>query len=114
MNGDGDVIVDALRELADAEYQERVWAGHSLTEMSSFDECVERLFEDSGLAIGMAKGPVYGGGPDGLLRELDTLVGSVRADGRVEELLRDPVLVRCRSLAARILDMLTDPGTADR
>lgn len=104
------VIVDALSELADTSYQERVWAGHSPTEMSSFDECVERLFGDSGLATAMDQGPVYGDETDGLLRELGTLVDSVRADGQVDHLLRDPALVDCRSLAARILEALTDPA----
>lgn len=104
------LIRDALSELADTAYQERVWAGHSPTEMSSFDECVERLFDDSGLAIALDQGTVYAVEVDDLLRELGTVVGSVRADGDVEDLLRDPALVQCRSLAARILDALTDPA----
>jgi hypothetical protein len=103
------VVLDALSELADTSYQERVWSGHSHTEMSSFDECVERLFDDSGLAIALDQGTVYGVETDDLLRELGTLVGSVHADVQVDDLLRDPVLAQCRSLAARILEALTDP-----
>jgi hypothetical protein len=104
------VVLDALSELADAAYQERVWAGHSPTEMSSFDECVERLFDDSGLATAMDQGTVYGDETDGLLRELSTLVGSVPADGEVDHLLRDPAMIECRSLAERIREALTDPA----
>jgi hypothetical protein len=48
------VLLDHVRavldELADDQYQSRVWTGKDPAgEMSSFVECVERLFDDSGL-----------------------------------------------------------------
>lgn len=42
------MIRSALEELADSEYQGRVWTGHeSGGEMSFFVESVSRLFDDS-------------------------------------------------------------------
>lgn len=63
-------ILDALTELADRSYQERVWAGLAAAEMSSFEECAERLFDDSGLSIALEQGTVFGVEVDGLLRDL--------------------------------------------
>lgn len=44
-----EIIESALRELADAEYQQRVWVAGSLTEVSSMNEATAALFNDSGL-----------------------------------------------------------------
>jgi hypothetical protein len=45
-----DKIVDRLRELSDLDYQRRVWAHGSTDEMSSYDEAICGLFDDTGLA----------------------------------------------------------------
>lgn len=44
-----DRVIDALNELADRDYQERVWSGLDPRLMSSLTECIEELFDDSGL-----------------------------------------------------------------
>lgn len=60
MTAHRDVIVEALIELADASYQQRVWAADDPNEMLSFVECIERLFDDSGLAIALSHGSAFG------------------------------------------------------
>lgn len=104
------VILDALSELADTAYQERVWAGHSVAEMSSFDECVERLFDDSGLATALGRSTVFGGEADALLRDLSRRVDSIESARPIDCLLTDSALVECRLLAARILQVLQHPA----
>jgi hypothetical protein len=103
-----EAVRDALAELADAEYQQRVWTGESAkNEMSSFDEAVERLFGDSGLGLALERtDPVYGAQIDEELRRLDHLV--VRMDGArtPSEILRDPLLSEVRTLASEILRAL--------
>ena len=71
-----ETVRDALLELSDAEYQRRVWTGQgTATEMSSFDETIERLFDDSGLAGALERGDdVYGSKTDSDLRKLEGLV----------------------------------------
>lgn len=44
-----DLVISALRELGDGDYQRRVWVEGSPDEMSSMDEAVAALFSDSGL-----------------------------------------------------------------
>lgn len=107
------VIIDALSELADTSYQERVWAGQSASEMSSFDECVERLFDDSGLVVALDQGMVFGDEADALFRQLGRLIESVEVARPVGQLLRDPALDECRQLAGRILRELSTDGPGD-
>lgn len=101
-----DTLIDGLDELSDADFQERVWTGRSETQTSSFDECVERIFGDSGLDLALARGTVVDPSTDERLREVDE-------HQPVERLLRTPELLRCRSLAASILCALRrDPRTS--
>ena len=53
-----ELIERALRELADAEFQRRVWLGGGASEMSSMSEATEALFSDSGLGQALEKNPV--------------------------------------------------------
>ena len=57
-----DAVRSALRELSDVEYQRRVWTGRDGdNEMSSFLECVSRLFDDSGLDLALERDQtIYG------------------------------------------------------
>jgi hypothetical protein len=53
-----DIALSGLRELADAAYQERVWVKGSATEVSSLNEAVATLFDDSGLDVALEKNVV--------------------------------------------------------
>jgi hypothetical protein len=70
-----DLIIDALRELSDADYQERVWLGGSTTEMSSLTEAASSLFDDSGLDAVLQNGQrAFSPVMDAQLRELQSLL----------------------------------------
>ena len=47
-------IIWGLEELADRDFQERVWLGNSENEMSSFTEAVCTTFDDTGLSVALA------------------------------------------------------------
>jgi hypothetical protein len=105
-----EVVRSALEELADADYQRRVWTGRGgADEMSSFEECFERLFGDSGLGLALEHNqPVFGSGVDGNLQRLSDLLA--RIDGRRSpaKIVQDPAMERVRELASEVLLALDD------
>ncbi|MGL4745927.1 MAG: hypothetical protein ACRCXL_16275 [Dermatophilaceae bacterium] len=102
------LVMDALNELADRAYQERVWSGLDPHLMSSLTECTEELFDDSGLAQALDRGSVFGQSIDEKLLRLGDWLSAVDATQPILELLRDESLVRSRALATEILDDLEE------
>lgn len=100
------IVIGGLRDLADTDFQHRVWPGHSPSEMSSFVECVEQIFDDSGLDAAMRRMTVFDQEIDALLVDLGDLTDSVDDSQPTNVLLEDPNLRRCRELAAKILTMI--------
>lgn len=107
-----EMVNEALVELSDANYQRRVWTGGgAANEMSSFDECVDRLFGDSGLDFALERGePVYGSRLDDELRRLGDLVRRIDGSRSPDDVLRDPLLEPVRQLASEILLALDQRG----
>lgn len=105
-----DQVVSGLRELADIDYQRRVWLGlDPRGEMSSFVEAVETIFDDSGLGPELdAMRPAFGTSIDAQLAALDRVLHLVDARRSVEELIEDPMMGRVREQAAAILRHLDD------
>jgi hypothetical protein len=58
------------------DYQSRIWTGRGgASEMSSFVECVERLYDDSGLELALdAHEPVFGAAIDDEWRKFGNAV----------------------------------------
>lgn len=111
MRIDRSLIVQALTELADAAYQERIWAGRDPRVMSSLTECVEQLFDDSGLEHALERGTVFGPSVDEKLRVLGTRLSMVDATQPVTQLLHDKGLIQSQGLAADILHDLALDGS---
>ena len=109
-----DQVRASLEELSDAEYQSRVWTGRGGgNEMSSFVECVERLFSDSGLGDALEAGDT-GLGP-AANEQLVTLRRCVaRIDGGQEPdaLIAHSRMRLVRERAAAILRAIDD-GAVD-
>jgi hypothetical protein len=110
-----DVLVghvrSALRELSDARYQSRVWTGKDPGgAMSSLDECVAELFDDSGLDSALDAGQiVFNPKIDQQLKALGDLLVKLADTTDPLELLSHPWLqiVRRRSaVIAREIDEL--------
>jgi hypothetical protein len=104
-----ELVEDGLRELADEADQTRLWMASSGPEVSSFQECVCRLFDDSGLGDELDRGH------EAYTQEIDQRLGDLRGLlHRVDDMrppqaiLEDPVMAEARSLAVSILGKLND------
>lgn len=101
-------VEGALRELADEREQRRLWLSTG-GEVSSLEECVERLFTDSGLALLLERpGVVYTHPIDDRLTLLRLAVSRVDEQRPPEEVLADPALHEVRALAQELLRLLND------
>ena len=103
------VVIASLDELADEDFQRRVWTGDSEGTQSNFTECVESLFSDSGLGQALGAGAVYGADFDDDLRELSRLVNAVSHDRGPAALLGDPILARIRLVASQLVTRIRPP-----
>lgn len=104
-----ELVRSGLEELSDTAFQERVWLGSSASEMSSFEECVSKLYEDSGLDLALEnRQPVYRPDLDNELRELGALLSKIDGMRAPSDILTDPLMGRARILAAKILTQVTD------
>lgn len=103
-----ETVCVGLRELADVDFQRRVWTGQSLPqEYSSFVEAVETVFDDSGLQPDLDRGrPVFSDEIDAELRELGTLLKRVKVDRTANEIIDDPLMYEVRRRASAIYSML--------
>jgi hypothetical protein len=98
------VVLQALSEIADRRFQERVWLSAEGPEIGSLIEAVNRLFDDSGLGDVLGKGTVFSAEVDELLTELDRLVVPLTEEHQnPAALLKDSRLARIRELAASAL-----------
>lgn len=105
----GEMVRDALGELADAEYQRQLWSSLTPSGQSSLEECWERLFDDSGLGAALdGQAEVFGDQPDQCLRELDAALRLVPANGSADDVIASDEMVLVRSLANRALGLLSD------
>lgn len=96
----------ALAELADAEYQERVWRGLGTDEVGSLNEALCELYDDSGLGAALESSirPVFDSTIDSALSTLLELARPlVDGDADPGKILVDPRLPSVRQAAADIL-----------
>jgi hypothetical protein len=111
-----ETVLDALRELADQGEQTRLWSATTGPEVSSFDECVCRLFDDNGLTDELQRGIVYAPDVDQDLRLLGQLVKRIDSRRSPASILNDPALGQVRSSAGSLLGRLQQwdrpPGSA--
>jgi hypothetical protein len=102
-----DIVLDALEELANGDYQREVWTGEGESnEVSSFTECVCRLFDDSclGFVLESPSSPAaYSPEIDRKLVQLSDVITRMNANRSPEAISADPQLIRVRLLAADIL-----------
>ena len=112
-----DRVVECLNELADEDFQKRVWLASSGPEISSFDEAICRLFDDTGLGRLLEKQSpqVLSSEIDESLRELDKLV--IRASQLFHamppaSMIEQPQMREIRCAAAKVLAQMEQEGIA--
>jgi len=102
-----DLVTSALTELADESRQRRLWLASEGPEVSSFAECVSRLWDDSGLAAALDSGaPAFGADIDDELRELRELLREINPNSPPAVILEDRRLSAARFAARTLLDEL--------
>lgn len=99
-----ELVEDALRELADESEQRELWLAAEGPRVSSFVECVSRLWDDSGLGDALdGAGEVYSAAIDEQFRELGRTTDRIDGSSPPNEILADPHLAKARLLARRLL-----------
>ncbi len=102
-------VIEGLRELADIDFQRRVWLATSGPEISSFSEAICGLFDDSGLSSNLERGilsAVFSKNVYAKLNELGLLIDKVKYDFlslEPDSLIEHPQMQIVRDLASSIL-----------
>jgi hypothetical protein len=98
------LIIEALFELSDSSFQERVWLSQLGSEISSPGETVNQLFDDSGLGDLLSSGSVFSIKADFILRQMGVLIDTIDFEQSIEVLLVDKKWLEIRSLADKALN----------
>jgi hypothetical protein len=110
-----EMILSSLDELADVEFQWRVWVKGDTKEVSSFTECVCGLFDDSVLGHALDKEEiVFSEQIDTLLRQLEKALAEVDETRWPAEIVADPQFVPIRDLARLAARMIRSESTESR
>lgn len=102
-------LIEALRDLSDADFQRRAWQASEGPVVSSFEEQVCQIFDDTGLADVLdatESPPELNEETFSVLKELHSAVARVDAAVPPGRLLRDPRVKEVREIAARALSLL--------
>lgn len=107
-----ELVEDALRELADASYQRKLWLAADGPEVSSLEECISRLWNDSGLGLALdgSQPVVYSSEIDDHLRELRRVLSRIDPLRPPETILEDPSLHHAQSAASKLLQDIRELG----
>jgi hypothetical protein len=104
-------ITDCLRELADKDFQRKVWLASSGPKISSLEEAVCGLYDDSGLQGEMDRAhTVFSETIDGKLAVLGNKLLAIDSYRHPSEIIEDPKMDEVRMLAAELLNVISDEG----
>src|SRR5262245_58078894 len=108
-------VVECLKELADEDFQRRVWLASSGPEMSSFDEAICQLFDDTRLSRLLEEHPlpVITTRIDESLRDLERLVtiaSQLFQSMSPDTVIDHPKMHEIRGIAARALLQMEQDG----
>ena len=88
VNVNNDIILESLEELADIQFQERVWVKGKGPEVSSLEEAICGLFDDSCLGMVLDKqGYVYNKTIDAEIRQLSNELARIDTTKNIEEIV---------------------------
>jgi hypothetical protein len=112
-----DRVIESLSELADEDFQKRVWLASSGPEVSSFAESICALFDDTGLSdlLGKQTLPVFNVEIDEGLRVLDRVVTDAShlfQSMSPAAVIEHPKMREIRCLAAKVLAQMEQEGIA--
>lgn len=112
-----DRAISFLNELADEYFQRKVWLASTGPEISSFDEAICGLFDDTGLGHLLEKQehPVFSTEIDESLRKLDRLVTDASRmfqSMSPASVIEHPKMQEIRCAAAKALAQMEQEGIA--
>jgi hypothetical protein len=106
-----ELIENALREIADLEFQERVWIKGSISEMSSMNEATCSLFNDSNLDEALEKNQiVFNLETDNQLRNLQKMLNvslKKQQEMGTAAVIHSTEWNEIRDVASRIFELLS-------
>lgn len=102
------LVREGLAELSDLDFQSRVWTGETEGVFSTFVECIEQIYTDSGLERELEAGSVFDHPLDDRLRSLSILVAKIDDRRSPREIIEDPLMKRVRDMAAESLTLLNE------
>ena len=109
---DWKILRDSLSELASQDLQERYWLhGAEFNEISSFEEAICGVFDDSGLSRAIDTGWVAKNVAvevRSVIAELDKAVGLVPQGQAPEVVISHPAMDEVREVAGRLLGLFRD------
>ena len=100
---------DALSELADRSFQERIWTNKDNPKgyVASFTETDINLFDDALVSDALERGAIiYDSKVTKSLRELDAATRAVEGYRSAEEIINDPLMQIVRDKAAEVLALI--------
>ena len=104
-------LLEGLLELSDETVQENLWdnADGNTDEMSSYEEAICFVFDDSGASRAFEKGQletVYGADFTKRFARLDSLVGSIPIELSSKEIIKHPRMEEIREVASELVRLL--------
>ena len=99
-------VIECLRELSDIEFQRRVWVDGSGPDVSSFEELICQLFDDTGLDDAIESGAArdeLGEEIATRLQDLDSAIARIDRSLSADLLVEHPAMEDVRQLASTVL-----------
>ena len=102
------MVESCLKELSDIDFQRRIWVRGEGPEVSSFEEAVCQLFDDTSIGDQLDEGQEVVLSPklDSILRELKHLLNKIDYRMTAEEILNHPNWDKIRQLSIQALSAL--------
>lgn len=104
-----DAVLQCLRELADRDFQERVWLRGQGNEVSTPSELVSQLYDDTGLGDLLDDSKIaITPQADRLLAELRRVLHQFDLYSGAEALLAEPEWLRVHELATQVMSVVAE------
>lgn len=101
------VLVKALKDLSDIDFQKIAWFENDQALSSSFADDVNAVFDDTGLEIALKNNEIiFGKAADVVLHELGKAIDAVNEFRPEEEIINDPLMQVVREKAAKALELI--------
>jgi hypothetical protein len=99
-------MLEVLHELADADYQQRLWRAEIPGKQGDWLEAFEVLSDDGSLRDALTDGPVFSAEIDDRLRTLLSLMDPIAAYPDLDELFASRAMAEIRLSASELIPLI--------